>query len=349
MDEERDENTPLWEHMLAGSIAGMVEHAAVFPIDTVKTHVQAASAENVAAHSTFGTARMLINTHGFANLFRGLSALMPAIGPAHALMFSGYEQVLYLGGARDKNASAQRVAAVGACAGVVSTVLHDSCMVPAETIKQRLQLGYYKNAMHCAQAMLASGGGSFYRSLPTTLAMNVPYGCVSVAANEALKATWSKRQGKQPGLAPLLACGGVAGALASLATTPLDVIKTRLQTQNLVPCRESARTSPSPLGAACAQKAPGRRGLSSASAAAFPFKAVKAKPRATPTADATGSHVVYRGFADAAKAVYKADGPQGFYRGATMRALAQAPSVAIVWTTYEMLTRYLAPDASAPP
>ena len=88
MDEERDENTPLWEHMLAGSIAGMVEHAAVFPIDTVKTHVQAASAENVAAHSTFGTARMLINTHGFANLFRGLSALMPAIGPAHALMFS---------------------------------------------------------------------------------------------------------------------------------------------------------------------------------------------------------------------------------------------------------------------
>ena len=54
---------------------------------------------------------------------------------------------------------------------------------------------------------------------------------------------------------------------------------------------------------------------------------------------------VYRGFADAATAIYKADGYRGFFRGATMRALAQAPSVAIVWTTYELLVRSLAPPS----
>ena len=115
--------------MIAGSVAGMVEHAAVFPIDTIKTHVQAASAEEMAAHGTLGTARNVVQRHGAGILIRGLSALMPAIGPAHALMFSSYEQVLWLGGSKEPAASAERVAVVGALAGVVSTVLHDSCMV----------------------------------------------------------------------------------------------------------------------------------------------------------------------------------------------------------------------------
>ena len=34
--------------------------------------------------------------------------------------------------------------------------------VPAETIKQRLQLGYYRNALHCCSAMLATGGSSLF-------------------------------------------------------------------------------------------------------------------------------------------------------------------------------------------
>ena len=154
---------PLVDHMIAGSLAGMFEHAIVFPIDTIKTHIQAAAAEEAAARGAVATARHLIRDHGPMHLFRGLSALMPAIGPAHALMFSGYEQVLLLGGAKEAHVSPERVALVGALAGVVSTTLHDSCMVPAETIKQRLQLGYYQDAAHCFRAMLQNGGSSFFR------------------------------------------------------------------------------------------------------------------------------------------------------------------------------------------
>ena len=40
----------------------------------------------------------------------------------------------------------------------------------------------------------------------------------------------------------------------------------------------------------------------------------------------------------------RADGAVGFYRGAAVRALAQAPSVAIVWTTYELFVRTLSPS-----
>ena len=48
----------------------------------------------------------------------------------------------------------------------------------------------------------------------------------------------------------------------------------------------------------------------------------------------------------AASAIWRIDGPRGFFRGATVRVLAQAPSVAIVWTTYELMVRFFQPIAS---
>ena len=56
--------------------------------------------------------------------------------------------------------------------------------------------------------------------------MNIPYGCVSVASAEALKAKMKRSNGDKLGVGSLFACGGLAGAVASLATTPLDVVKT---------------------------------------------------------------------------------------------------------------------------
>ena len=54
--------------------------------------------------------------------------------------------------------------------------------------------------------------------------------------------------------------------------------------------------------------------------------------------------VMFSGFADAASHIWRADGAVGFYRGTAVRALAQAPSVAIVWTTYELFVRTLSPS-----
>ena len=41
--EERDNSTPVWLHMLAGSCAGLSEHLSMLPLDNVKTHCQAGS------------------------------------------------------------------------------------------------------------------------------------------------------------------------------------------------------------------------------------------------------------------------------------------------------------------
>jgi hypothetical protein len=49
-------------------------------------------------------------------------------------------------------------------------------------------IGYYNSVTHCVTSIVRSEGiRAFYLSLGTTLMMNVPYGCIMVAANESAR------------------------------------------------------------------------------------------------------------------------------------------------------------------
>ena len=75
-----------------------------------------------------------------------------------------------------------------ALCGALSTAVHDSIIVPCDVVKQRLQLGCYSNALDCVMNVSRSEGiGAFYRSLPSTLLMEMPFYAVLVAMNERLK------------------------------------------------------------------------------------------------------------------------------------------------------------------
>ncbi len=65
--EERDEGFPLHSHIVAGSCAGIMEHLGMFPIDTVKTHMQA-------SHRKLGfiqTIRILYKDEGLFRFWKG--------------------------------------------------------------------------------------------------------------------------------------------------------------------------------------------------------------------------------------------------------------------------------------
>lgn len=302
-----------WQHLVAGSIAGLAEHCVMFPLDTIKTQAQCIG-ECSQAPSTdvlcLRAAESLLregyeNGIGALRLWRGVGAVTAACVPAHALYFGTFEAVR---GATRRHRPEVNDVLTNGLAGTMAAVGHDLVMTPADVVKQRMQLGLHTSLLECFGSLARSPGGpwtALYRSLPTTLAMNAPYNSVSVAANE-----WFKDHLRTDPTAPLpistlLFSGGIAGAVASFATTPLDVIKTRLQTQGLDRGTSGSRR--------CLR---GRRLL---------------------TTDAGLAVVKYQGFLDAAAAIWRYEGPGGFFRGATMRALAQAPSVAIVWTTYEFL------------
>lgn len=90
----------------------------------------------------------------------------------------------------------------------------------------------YRSISHCARSVFQNEGlRAFYVSYPTTLAMTVPFTALQFTAYESITKFMHRRSGYDP----LTHCtaGGLAGGIAAAATTPLDVIKTLLQTRGI--------------------------------------------------------------------------------------------------------------------
>lgn len=101
-------------------------------------------------------------------------------------------------------------------------------------IKQRMQIQnsskMYRSMVDCARYVYRTEGlGAFYISYPTTLSMTVPFTALQFLAYESISTTMNPDKKYDP-VTHCLA-GAVAGGFAAGLTTPMDVIKTMLQTR----------------------------------------------------------------------------------------------------------------------
>ncbi|KAK5686296.1 Fe(2+) transporter [Elasticomyces elasticus] len=212
--------------MVAGAFAGIAEHSVMYPIDLLKTRMQVVNPTPAAIYSGLGNAIATISrVEGYLSLWRGLSSVIVGAGPAHAVYFATYEAVKQAMGG---NASATS----GACA----TIASDAFMNPFDVIKQRMQVhgSTYRTIGECARSTFRNEGlRAFYVSYPTTLTMTVPFTALQFTAYESLSKMMQNQ--RKTGYDPLTHCtaGGLAGGLAAAATTPLDVVKTLLQTRGV--------------------------------------------------------------------------------------------------------------------
>ncbi|KAI9334127.1 putative MRS4-protein of the mitochondrial carrier family [Obelidium mucronatum] len=231
-DYESLPSSPVHVNMLAGALAGITEHTLMYPIDSVKTRMQIISSNPNAIYSSISNALRRISTaEGASSLWRGVNSVVMGSGPAHALSFAVYEYFKVAFGADQEGNRVMEAAIAGACA----TFAHDGLMTPFDVIKQRMQLTTstsHPTTLHCASHILRTEGiRAFYVSYPTTLAMNIPFHMIHFSSYETLKKQLNP-SGKYDPLSHCVA-GGVAGGLAALVTTPLDVIKTVLQTRGV--------------------------------------------------------------------------------------------------------------------
>ncbi|XP_075079008.1 uncharacterized protein LOC107823760 isoform X2 [Nicotiana tabacum] len=221
-----------WQFMIAGSVAGMVEHMAMFPVDTIKTQMQAIGSCPIKSISIRQAFRSIVQTEGIAGLYRGIGAMALGAGPAHAVYFSVYENCKKRFSCGNPNNSAAH-----AISGVFATVASDAVFTPMDMVKQRLQLSSspYKGVLDCVKRVLNEEGfRAFYASYGTTVLMNAPYTAVHFATYEAVKkglTEVSPENASDERLIVHATAGAAAGASAALVTTPLDVVKTQLQCQ----------------------------------------------------------------------------------------------------------------------
>ncbi|CAA0827480.1 Mitochondrial substrate carrier family protein [Striga hermonthica] len=295
-----------WQFMVAGSIAGSIEHMAMFPVDTLKTRMQAiSSSPKTPLLNLRQSLSSIMKLQGLSGLYRGITAMGLGAGPSHAIYFSVYESSKkFLSSSGIPNNSAVAHAA----SGVFATVSSDAFLTPMDVVKQRLQLegSPYKGVGDCLRRVFTEEGiNGFYASYRTTVLMNAPFTAVHFATYEAAKRGLSSSSSVSPEsggddeetLLVHVTAGAAAGGLAAAVTTPLDVVKTQLQCQMT---NERNSWFRSIMQGVC-----GCDRFSSSS------------------------------IMDMIRTIKKKDGYGGLMRGWIPRMLFHAPAAAICWSTYE--------------
>ena len=156
----------------------------------------------------------------------------------------------------------------------------------------------YRGVMDCVRAVwYKEGPGAFYRSYTTQLTMNVPFQALHFMTYEYLQELLNPHRQYNP--SSHMMSGALAGAIAAAATTPLDVCKTLLNTQESLTLHS---LSPS--------QGPGQ-------------------------GQGQGAHRQISGLAHAFRTVYRLGGLPGFFKGVQARIIYQMPSTAISWSVYE--------------
>lgn len=222
-------NAGLGVNMIAGAMAGITEHAVMFPIDSIKTRMQVFATSPAAVYTGIGNAFTRISsTEGMRVLWRGVSSVILGAGPAHAVHFGTYEFVKDFAGGR----AGGNQPLTTAMAGAAATIASDALMNPFDVIKQRMQVhqSEFRSVFTAMRVVYRNEGlAAFYVSYPTTLTMSVPFTAVQFTVYEQVKRLLNPRGEYSP--SSHVIAGALAGGVAAGVTTPLDVAKTLLQTR----------------------------------------------------------------------------------------------------------------------
>lgn len=225
-DYEQLPSTSIVTNMTAGAIAGVLEHCVMYPLDSVKTRMQSLSPMH-SGFSVYQTLSNMVTKEGILRPIRGMGAVVLGAGPAHAFYFGTYEYTKETMSKFSKSNTSHYI-----IAATTATLIHDAISNPTEVIKQRLQMynSPYRSVIHCTKAVYQTEGlRAFYRSYFTQLLMNLPYQAIHFSTYEFFQNKLNKDHRYNPPVH--MVAGGAAGAAAAAFTTPLDVTKTLLNTQ----------------------------------------------------------------------------------------------------------------------
>ncbi|KAG0091820.1 hypothetical protein BGZ92_011587 [Podila epicladia] len=261
----QEPDPPLIDCLVAGGMGGTIADFIMHSVDTVKTRLQGQPSANPPKYNNmFHAYGTILREEGVARgLYSGVTPAMSGSLPGTTLYFGTYEytkRTLTAAGCPDTLAHL----AGGSIGDFVASFIY----VPSEVLKTRLQLqgrynnpafisGYnYKNTWHALQMIVKYDGvGALYQGYRATLMRDVPFSALQFAFYEKFKTearNWEARPDGQMSLHIETLCGGVAGGLAGFLTTPLDVMKTLLQTQVKKPANASIGTTST--GTVVAQK-----------------------------------------------------------------------------------------------
>ncbi|CAL9195413.1 unnamed protein product [Musa hybrid cultivar] len=204
----------LCDGVIAGATAGGVVETVLYPIDTIKTRLQAAH----------GGSKIY-----WRGLYSGLAGNLAGVLPASAIFVGIYEPTKQkLLRVFPENLSAFAHLTAGAIGGAASSFIR----VPTEVVKQRMQTGQFTSAPNAVRLIVAKEGfRGLYAGYSSFLLRDLPFDAIQFCIYEQIRIGYkiaARRELNDPENAII---GAFAGAITGAITTPLDVMKTRLMVQ----------------------------------------------------------------------------------------------------------------------
>lgn len=234
-------------NFVAGGMSLPLAVAAVHPLDTVRTAMQAALTGN----RTFSEVARGLGWQGFT---RGFSMSILWASPQGAIRFGCYES--FKGSLLEQfDARPLGVAVSAIAADFASSVVK----VPRELITQRMQTDGSMSSTATARAIIREDGvRGLFRGYVATCLRDAPFVVLLFFSYEQFK-VWKIRltfASQRPAqvLSPMsdletVLWGGISGGMAGFFTTPFDVVKTRIMTsKGISSIGDVVRTAGGPQG-----------------------------------------------------------------------------------------------------
>eukprot|EP01147_Barroeca_monosierra_P011223 gene11223-7831_t len=224
----------LWNHFIAGGIAGAVSRTCTAPLDRLKMIFQSQAGDT--KMSVMNGLRYMKQEGGLRSMWRGNGVNVLKITPESAL----YHSIKFLAwdAAKGLLYSKEEVNAIPGherfAAGAIAGVTAQFSIFPLEVVKTRLataRTGEYRGMLDCISKMAnREGYRAFYRGLLPAIIGVIPYAGIDLAVYEFLKTNYAMHQHKQENnVLVFLACGAVSSMCGQLASYPLALVRTRLQ------------------------------------------------------------------------------------------------------------------------
>ncbi|KAG8509175.1 Mitochondrial glutamate carrier 2, partial [Galemys pyrenaicus] len=241
--------------LINGGVAGLVGVTCVFPIDLAKTRLQNQQGQDV-YKGMIDCLTKTARAEGFFGMYRGAAVNLTLVTPEKAIKLAAndfFRQLLMEDGMQ-RNLKMEMLAGCGA--GICQVVV--TC--PMEMLKIQLQDAGRLAVQHqgsasvptsasrsyvtgspstykCPSATLIAwelfrtqGPAGLYKGLGATLLRDIPFSIIYFPLFANLNNLGINELTGKASFAHSFVSGCVAGSAAAVAVTPLDVLKTRIQT-----------------------------------------------------------------------------------------------------------------------
>ncbi|KIX04080.1 uncharacterized protein Z518_07633 [Rhinocladiella mackenziei CBS 650.93] len=330
---------PYLHSMLAGGIGGTSGDILMHSLDTVKTRQQGDPHFPPKYSSLSDSYVKIFRQEGIRRgLYGGFTAAMLGSFPGTVIFFGSYEYFKRNMLDRDINPSVAYLSS-GFLADFAASIIY----VPSEVLKTRLQLqgrynnpffnsGYnYKSTWDAAKTIARTEGlGALYSGYKATIVRDLPFSALQFAFYEQERRFAQRWKGAHEiGLGLEILTAVSAGGLAGVITCPLDVVKTRTQTQ-ITPHDHAKNSQASHMEKAI---------KSHKTSAKLPSRMIHSGPRTVPHSMPTlDTSSVLTGL----KLIYKTEGVPGWFRGVGPRFVWTSVQSGTMLVLYQYLLKQLA-------